>query len=167
MHYRKWVNKDYLIGEAHAKSTIRITNITPFAQIYYQWWRMPDIEFEMSYLFTPFFMIGQLDTSKEIHIPRKKDGIQGYDVLSPLYCYEGGRVNLAEVMRGGEPVTLDKAAIVINRGWIPEELKDKTRRIRDINSNKLTKIVGMWRKGKGLHDYRIPNNPDNNEWHNI
>lgn len=128
---------------------------------------MPEQEFEMSYKFKPFYMIGQLDTSKEIHIPRTKDGQKGYDVLSPLYCYEGGRVSLAAHIKGNEPVTLDKAAIIINRGWIPEELKDRTRRIRDINSNKLTKIVGMWRKSKDLHDYKIPNNPENNEWHNI
>lgn len=29
------------------------------------------------------------------------------------------------------------------------------------------KIRGVWRKGKNLHDYKIPNNPDNNEWHNM
>lgn len=29
------------------------------------------------------------------------------------------------------------------------------------------KIKGVWRKGKNLHDYKKPNNPDTNEWYNL
>lgn len=29
------------------------------------------------------------------------------------------------------------------------------------------KVVGTWMKGKDIHDYKVPNNPDNNEWHNL
>ena len=25
----------------------------------------------------------------------------------------------------------------------------------------------MFRAGKDIHDYKVPNNPDNNEWHNL
>lgn len=28
-------------------------------------------------------------------------------------------------------------------------------------------MKGVFRAGKDLHDYKIPNNPDNNEWHNL
>ncbi len=31
----------------------------------------------------------------------------------------------------------------------------------------LKRFYGVWRKGKNLHDYKTPNNPDNNEWHNL
>lgn len=29
------------------------------------------------------------------------------------------------------------------------------------------KVTGIWRAGKNIHDYKIPNNPNNNEWHNL
>lgn len=25
---------------------------------------------------------------------------------------------------------------------------------------------GVWRRGKDIHDYKVPNNPDMNDWHN-
>jgi len=31
----------------------------------------------------------------------------------------------------------------------------------------LVKVTGTWRKGKDIHDYKVPNNPDNNEWNNM
>jgi len=31
----------------------------------------------------------------------------------------------------------------------------------------LVKVTGTWLRGKDIHDYKIPNNPDNNEWHNL
>jgi cytochrome oxidase assembly protein ShyY1 len=54
----------------------------------------------------------------------------------------------------------------VNRGWIPAELKDKRSR-PEPNTRKLVKLRGVWRKGKNIHDYKVPNNPDANEWHNL
>lgn len=62
---------------------------------------------------------------------------------------------------------VERAAVIINRGWIPAELKDKRSRPNEVNTRDLIKVRGVFRKGKDLHDYRIPNNPDNNEWHNL
>jgi hypothetical protein len=31
----------------------------------------------------------------------------------------------------------------------------------------LVKINGTFRKGKNVHDYRVPNDPDSNEWNNL
>jgi len=28
-------------------------------------------------------------------------------------------------------------------------------------------MKGVFRKGKDLHDYKVPNDPDNNDWHNL
>jgi len=28
-------------------------------------------------------------------------------------------------------------------------------------------MKGVFRRGKDLHDYKVPNNPDNNEWNNL
>jgi len=68
---------------------------------------------------------------------------------------------------GKEPIILDRAAIIVNRGWIPYELKDKRSRPWERNSRELTKIQGTWRKSKPLHEYTVPNNPNNDEWHNL
>ena len=71
------------------------------------------------------------------------------------------------MFEGGDPVQIDRAAIIINRGWIPANLKDKRKRPAEINSRQLVKIKGSFRRGKDIHDYKYPNNPDNNEWHNL
>lgn len=167
VHYRKWIEKNFKMSEGHYRMGGVLTNITPFAQSYYHWWRMPKEEFDVYYRFRSFYVTGQLDTTKEVLIPRKKDGANGYDVLSPLYCYDGGKWSLKNQIEGKDPTVIEKAAVIINRGWIPADKKDRTTRPRDVHTNKLVKIPGVWRRGKDIHSYSAPNNPDSNEWHNI
>ena len=132
---------------------------------------MPDEEFNVYHRFKPYFLIGQIDYSKEVLIPstRNQGGVElkGYDVINPIYCYEGGKLSFKDAFAKKDPVSVERAAIIINRGWIPEELKDKRSRPNEINTRKLSKVRGVWRKGKNIHDYKTPNNPENNEWHNI
>lgn len=45
-------------------------------------------------------------------------------------------------------------------------MKDKRSRYEP-HTTKLFKFRGTFRKGKNIHDYKIPNNPDNNEWYNL
>jgi len=92
---------------------------------------------------------------------------EGYNVINPLYCYEGGRLSFGRAFAKEDPISVDRAAIIVNRGWIPAELKDRRSRPNETNSRKLVKLRGVWRKGKNIHDYKIPNNPSNNEWHNL
>lgn len=172
LNYREWVKKDFLRSEGHYRFNSRTQNITPWKQLYFTWWRMPEEEYNVYHRFKPYFVIGQLDTSKEVLIPSVRydeAGIEhrGYDVINPLYCYEGGRLSLQKAFNKEDPVSVDRAAIIVNRGWIPAELKDKRSRPDVFNSRKLVKIRGVWRKGKNVHDYKIPNNPDNNEWYNL
>ena len=93
---------------------------------------MPDEEFNVYYKFSPFFLIGQLDLSKEILIPREKwiNGRkhEGFDVINPLYCYEGGKISIRAALAKEDPVTIDRAAIIVNRGWIPAAYRDKRSR---------------------------------------
>lgn len=170
-NYREYIKKDFLRSEGHYRFNSRVTNITPWKQLYFTWWRMPEEEFNVYHRFKPYFMIGQIDYSKEILIPatRVVDGValKGYNVINPLYCYEGGKLSLKDAFAKKDPITIDRAAIIINRGWIPEELKDKRSRPNEINSRKLVKFRGVWRKGKNIHDYKKPNNPDTNEWYNM
>lgn len=132
---------------------------------------MPEEEFNVYHRFKPYFIIGQLDYSKEILIPKQKlvDGHwqDGFIVINPLYCYEGGKLSFKKAFAKEDPVNIERAAIIVNRGWIPAQLKDKRSRPNEINSRKLVKFTGVFRKGKNIHDYKIPNNPDNNEWYNL
>ena len=108
-----------------------------------------------------------MDYSKEILLPRTKNGTAGFDVINPLYCYEGGKVSFKELLNEGDPVKVERAAIIVNRGWIPANLRDKKQRPTELNSRQLVKMKGTFRKGKDVHDYKVPNNPDNNDWHNL
>jgi hypothetical protein len=171
INYREWVKKDFLRSEGHYRMNSRITNNTPWKQLYYTWWRMPDEEFNVYHRFKPYFIVGQLDTAKEVLIPATRTDEfgnvhHGYNVINPVYTYEGGRLSLRAAFAKEDPISVERAAIIVNRGWIPEELRDKRSR-PERSTRKLVKLRGVWRKGKNIHDYKVPNNPDNNEWHNL
>ena len=100
-------------------------------------------------------------------LPRKVRGKDGFDVINPIYCYEGGKTSFKNLFNGEDAMKVERAAIILNRGWIPSELRDRSSRPMEINSKKLIKVKGCFRKGTDLHDYKYPNNPDNNEWHNL
>ena len=74
---------------------------------------------------------------------------------------------MKDLFKGGDPVHIERSAIIINRGWIPAQLRDKRSRPNEVNSRKLIKIKGVFRKGKNVHEYSVPNNPDNNDWNNL
>jgi len=168
-NYRERIRKEFLRSEAHYRFSEVTANITPWKQLYFTWWRMPEQEYNVYHRFKPYYIIGQLDTTKEILIPKKNDkGQEGYSVINPLYCYEGGQTSMKALVTGqGSSVNIERAAIVVNRGWIPLHLKDKRMRPNDVNKRELVKIRGVFRAGKDIHDYKVPNNPDNNEWHNL
>ncbi len=68
-NYREWIKKDFMRSEGHYRFNSRTENCTPWKQLYFTWWRMPDEEFNVYHRFKPYFIIGQLDSSKEILIP--------------------------------------------------------------------------------------------------
>jgi cytochrome oxidase assembly protein ShyY1 len=139
--------------------------------MYLTWFRMPKEEFNVYHRMVPYFVLGQLDHSKEVLIPRKHPttGTAGFEVFNPLYCYEGGRTSFNNIINEKPNVVrIDRSAIIINRGWIPAHLKDKRHRPGvELNTRQLVKVKGVWRAGKNIHDYKYPNNPNNNEWYNL
>lgn len=64
------------------------------------------------------------------------DGItyKGFDVINPLYCYEGGRFSFKKLVDNEDPAIVERAAIIINRGWIPYDMKDRRTRPNEISS---------------------------------
>ena len=165
--YRKRLSMEFRRSEAHYRLGWRIENMTPWKQLYFSWWRMPMEEYNVYHRFKPYFILGQLDHTKEILLPKKKNGVDGFEVINPLYCYEGGRQSFKELINGGDPIAIERAALIVNRGWIPAYLRDKRSRPDEVNSRRLVRLTGVFRAGKNIHDYKIPNNPDNNDWHNL
>ena len=98
---------------------------------------MPEEEYNVYHRFQPYFILGQIDHSKEVLIPKTKEGVDGFDVINPLYCYEGGKVSMKELFGGRDPVKIERAAILLNRGWIPAYLRDKRSRPEEVNSRML------------------------------
>ena len=92
-NYREKVRKEFMRSEAHYRFSHLTENITPWKQLYFTWWRMPEEEYNVYHRFKPYYILGQLDFSKEVLIPNKKNGVDGFDVINPLYCYEGGKVS--------------------------------------------------------------------------
>lgn len=135
-NYRERIRKEFLRSEGHYRFSHIANNMTPWKQLYFTWWRMPDQEFNVYHRFRPYFLLGQLDYSKEILIPQAHPdtGVAGYNVINPLYCYEGGKTSFKELFAGNQPVKIDRSAIIVNRGWIPANLKDKRARPTEINT---------------------------------
>jgi hypothetical protein len=68
---------------------------------------------------------------------RETGYIDGYDVINPIYCYEGAKFSFKNLFDKKDPVNLERSALILNRGWIPEDLKDKRSRPNEINTRKL------------------------------
>ena len=166
--YRKFIKQEFLRAEGSYKLEQRVQNCTPWKQLYFTWWRMPDEEWMVYHRFKPYYILGQLDQSKEVLIPRKKNGADGFDVINPIYCYEGGKLSMNKTLNlQNDAVSIDRSAIIVNRGWVPAAYRDKRSRPNEVNSRQLVRLTGCWFKGKNIHDYKVPNNPDNNEWNNL
>lgn len=172
-NYRIKIKKEFLVGHGLSRLGQMSKNMTPYSAQWLGFYRMPDKEYAMWHLFKPYFVIGQIDYAKEVLIPKTKvvNGVKhhGFDVVNPLYCYDAGKMHLEALPMGQEQNILrsDRAAIIVNRGWIPYSMKDKKTRPWEQNSRQLVKVKGTFRMAKDVHDYKVPNNPNNNEWHNL
>jgi len=131
-NYRSYIKKAYLRSEAHYKMGQMITNCTPWKQMYFSWWRMPEEEWTVYHRFRPYFVIGQMDYSKEVLIPRTKtingQKVAGFDVVNPFYCYEGGKISMQKALELTDPISVERAALIVRRGWVPASYREKTSR---------------------------------------
>jgi len=110
--------------------------------------------------------------SKEILIPKDKiingHTVPGFEVYNPLYCLEGGQLSFKSAfVDGGSMAKLDRAGIIVCRGWIPHHKRDRKTRPEDRNTRQLVRLDGCFRPGKNIHNYIKPNNPEANEWYNV
>ena len=66
-----------------------------------------------------------------------------------------------------DPISIERSALVVRRGWVPAKYREKSSRPMEINSKELVKINGCYMPGKNVHEYKVPNNPDANDWNNL
>ena len=57
-NYRTYIKKTFLRSEGHYRFSQRITNCTPWRQLYFTWWRMPEEEWTVYHRFKPYFLLG-------------------------------------------------------------------------------------------------------------
>lgn len=120
--------------------------------------------FENSFQFMPIEATGYFDHMREIHIPKVKDGVEGYEIFTPFFYFDvkdSNIYNLAVVDNPKEQVFTESLncniSIIVNRGWIPKTLKDRRLRPYD-NSIEEVKIFGKLKfTGTNFHNYIIPN----------
>ena len=93
--------------------------------------------------------------------------VDGFDVINPFYCYEGGKISMEKGLAMEDPISIHRAALIVRRGWVPACFREKSSRPKEINSKELVKISGCYMPGKSIHEYTIPNNPDANDWNNL
>ena len=86
------------------------------------YWRMPLKEFNILYRMRSAYIDGEFDHKKEVLIPKKKNGVEGYDVITPFYYYEYARpytnhYALTSDGKVAKDFNFDKAGIAVHRGW--------------------------------------------------
>ena len=117
----------------------------------FPWIGMNVKELNNEFAWKPIELNGQFDHSNQVLVAKVKDGEEGFDVITPFYCYsdENGRV---------QPV-------LINRGWISYDSKD--RYDHWINSIGPISIKGLVYKGDESHKYSKENELRDGKFHTL
>jgi hypothetical protein len=85
-------------------------------------YRIPIKEFNILYRMRSAMMVGQFDHNKEILFPSFKNGMHGYDVITPFYYYlknvpDAENTYLNEKGEAVGQTKVERAALAVNRGW--------------------------------------------------
>lgn len=108
-------------------------------------------ELNTEYAYRPIELNGQFDHSKQILVDKIKEGEEGFDVITPFYCYrdEHGEV---------QPV-------LVNRGWIPYDAKENFLYLVDTVGQ--ISIKGLVYKGEESNKYSKENDIKAEHWNTL
>lgn len=118
--------------------------------------------------------IKQRATSAPVSLPLDVDNL---DDLEYLHVFVSGifdhdqEMTMYSVGPNGEPgydlytplIMKNEKSIIVNRGWIPEQIKNKTNRLDTLIEGDV-EIVGLLRKSWNKLWYGPENDPENNMW---
>ena len=123
-------------------------DITPLNKGSFAWTKASNIDqFESDYSFKKVKLRGIFDHSKEIQVEKLHNGEKGVEIITPFYTH------LNEL---GE-----ECGILINRGWVPQDLKDLKYHYTGVTSGEVT---GVLYRGDAKTKYSKPNEPTINRY---
>jgi len=130
--YRQYYRQNLLSSTAYYK-LMRLEPLDAGKQFFYggkfgeitdqftYYYRMPLKEFDISFRMKSAYINGEFDHDKEILIPNKKNGVEGYDVFTPFYYYYKARgPEYLQLLQDGKPCRVyefERAALPVHRGW--------------------------------------------------
>jgi cytochrome oxidase assembly protein ShyY1 len=105
-------------------------------------------KFDEEYAYRPYQLRGYFDHTKEILVKTQREGENGYQVITPFYCYTD---------KDGK-----EQALLIDRGWITPEWADKKLHYNGAIGPQT--IHGIFFKGDSSNKYSRNNESFDNIW---
>jgi hypothetical protein len=105
------------------KQFTKMNKAIPAPEQFSSWfYRIPEKEFNVIYRMKPAYVTGQFDHNKEILFPREKNGVFGYDIITPFYYYYNFFLDQKDGAKDGsgnvvKKYDVERGAIAVNRGW--------------------------------------------------
>ena len=126
-------------------------DITPQNRGSFIWSKTQDIDqFESDYSFKKVKVRGIFDHNKEIQVEKLRNGEKGVEIITPFYTHLNEK---------GEEV-----GILVNRGWVPLDLKDLKYHYTGVTSGEIT---GVLYRGDNQTKYSLPNEPTIDRYHYV
>ncbi len=100
--------------------------------------------------YTPVVLAGHFITSREFHVfatlldPKGREGGVGWWIFTPF-------------------VEADGTTVIVNRGFVPDRLKEPASRLQGQISGELT-VTGLLRRPEGSNPFTPANDPARNRW---
>ena len=107
-------------------------------------------QFESEWSMKPVSIKGIFDHSKEVQIEKMRGGERGVDIVTPFFTHLDAN--------GKEQ------AILVNRGWVPYDLKDQR---MHYNTNSMGSITGLLYRGDAQTKYSKLNNPSQKHYWSV
>jgi cytochrome oxidase assembly protein ShyY1 len=107
-------------------------------------------QFESNYSFKKVKVRGIFDHSKEIQVEKMRNNEKGVEIITPFFTHLNEK---------GE-----ECGILVNRGWVPLDLKDLKYHYTGVTSGEIT---GVLYRGDNKTKYSIPNEPTIDRFHYV
>lgn len=107
-------------------------------------------QFESDYSFKKVKVRGIFDHTAEIQVEKVHNGEKGVAIITPFYTHLNEK---------GE-----ECGILVNRGWVPHDLKDLKYHYTGVTSGEIT---GILYRGDNKTKYSIPNEPTIDRYHYV
>lgn len=152
-HRRRMLEKYHEISIRNTRVSEQPENIQNFysnteVTKKFPWIGLNQRQFNETYAYKPIELNGTYDHSNEVLVARNKSGEEGFDVITPFYCYKDENNKMQPIL--------------INRGWISYDYsQDFTHRN---NASGFISIKGLLYKGDEGNKYTPENIIASEKW---